>query len=89
MKDKQANTWGTIGIISLIVGIVSWFAAGIWFSLISRFSVVIIGFIGIRKRQRLCLTGMLFGGLGHPQTPLHKPQSKAVNKFSVGIGVKS
>lgn len=63
MKDKQADTWGPIGIISVIVGIVSWFAAGIWFSLIAGFAAVALGFIGTRKKQRLCLTGMLFGGL--------------------------
>lgn len=62
MTEKTINTWGPIGVLSVIVGIVSWFVGGIYCSLIVGFAAVALGFIGVKKKQRLSLVGMLFGG---------------------------
>jgi len=60
MTEKHSATWGPFGIISALIGILSWFFGGVY-SLILGITAVCLGFIGTQKHQKLCLTGMLLG----------------------------
>jgi len=60
MTDKPTTTWGPFGIISALIGVISWLFGGVY-SLTLGISAVFLGFIGTRKHQKLCLTGMLLG----------------------------
>ncbi len=60
MTDKPSNTWGPFGIISVLVGIAGWFFGDIY-SLILGIIAVVLGFVGTRRHQKLCLAGILFG----------------------------
>jgi len=63
MTENRPTTWGPIGILSVIVGVVSWFVGGIYYPLVVGSTAVALGFIGARKKQKVSLTGMLFGGV--------------------------
>lgn len=60
MTDKPSNTWGPFGIISVLIGIASWFLGGM-LSLGVGMVAVALGFFGNKKHQKLSQTGMIFG----------------------------
>ena len=60
MNDTPDNNWGPFGIVSILIGITSWFLGGM-LSLVIGMIAVALGFIGNKKHQRLSQTGMIFG----------------------------
>jgi len=60
MKEKSNNNWGPFGIISVLIGIVSWLLGGM-LSLGVGMVAVALGFFGNKKHQKLSQTGMIFG----------------------------
>jgi len=60
MNDSPDNNWGPFGIVSILIGITSWFLGGM-LSLVIGMIAVALGFIGNKKHQRLSQTGMIFG----------------------------
>lgn len=60
MTGTSDNNWGPLGIISVLIGVVSWFIGGM-FSLGIGMVAVVLGFIGNKNHQKLSQTGMIFG----------------------------
>ena len=60
MNDTPGNNWGPFGIVSVLIGIASWFLGGM-LSLVIGMVAVALGFIGNKKHQKLSRTGMIFG----------------------------
>lgn len=60
MTETPNNNWGPLGVISVLIGIASWFLGGM-LSLVIGMVAVALGFFGNKKHQRLSQTGMIFG----------------------------
>ena len=58
MNDTPENHWGPFGIVSVLIGVTSWFLGGM-LSLVIGMVAVALGFIGNKKHQRLSQTGMM------------------------------
>ena len=90
--------WGAYSVVSILAGVASWFFGGIYSSILG-IAAALLGLIGVRKRQKLCMIAMYLGclatlfatlqnlGIIRPPSDLASDKSHIVNSIKASIRV--